>query len=288
MDMDTETKAQRGIQSIEVGGAILVALAEAGEAMSLKDLAAAAAMAPAKAHPYLVSYGKLGLVRQDAISGRYELGPLALKIGLACLRRLNPVKVATAAAARLAERVQLTVALAVWGNAGPTIVHIEESSWPIHMNLRTGTVMSLNTATGRVFAAYLPAKMVERFADSAVRSPSFPEVAGGRSSWQAMQDELAEVRRHGMARAVGAPIPGVNAFSAPVFDHDGHLALVITILGPAGGFDPAWASVNARTLRETAEEVSHLLGSAPPPAAKAAGEAKPKTKTGARRGGVAA
>lgn len=259
--MENTAKARRGIQSIEVGGSILVALAAAGDAMTLKDLAAAAKMSAAKAHPYLVSYGNLGLVRQDAVTGRYELGPLALKIGLACLRRLNPVKVATAATAALAQRIQQTVALAVWGNAGPTIVHIEESTWPIHMNLRTGTVMSLNTATGRVFAAYLPAKMMERFVENAARNPGFPQVAGGHSNWEEMQPALEEVRRRGLARALGAPIPGVNAFSAPVFDHEGHVVLVITALGPAGAFDADWESANAQALRETAQEVSNALGS---------------------------
>ena len=39
--------AQRGIQSIEVGGALLQALADQGRALALKDLAAAAGMAPA-------------------------------------------------------------------------------------------------------------------------------------------------------------------------------------------------------------------------------------------------
>jgi DNA-binding IclR family transcriptional regulator len=33
--------------------------------MALKDLALAAGMSPPKAHPYLVSFGKLGLIAQD-------------------------------------------------------------------------------------------------------------------------------------------------------------------------------------------------------------------------------
>jgi DNA-binding IclR family transcriptional regulator len=253
-------KERRGIQSMEVGGALLIALADVGKAMSLKDLAQAAGMPPAKAHPYLVSFGKLGLVEQDPVTARYELGPLALRMGLACLRRLDPVRLGMAAGAQLAERIKQTVALAVWGNAGPAVVHIEESTYPIHMNLRTGTVMSLNTATGRVFAAYMPAKMMERFVEDSARSPTFPMGTGQADSWQSMQPALQEVRDRGLARAVGNPIPGVNAFSAPVFDHEGHIVLAMTILGPAGGFDPDWNSANAIALREAAEELSHRLG----------------------------
>ena len=79
--------AQRGIQSVEVGGRLLLALVHEGRPMALKDLAQAAQMSPAKAHPYLVSYGKLGLVVQDGASGHYGLGPLAMQIGLISLQQ---------------------------------------------------------------------------------------------------------------------------------------------------------------------------------------------------------
>jgi len=255
-----DEKERRGIQSIEVGGQLLTALAKSGGAMSLKQLAQEAQMTAAKAHPYLVSFGKLGLVSQDPVSGRYALGRLALHMGLACLRQLNPVRLATAAAVELEQRIHHTVALAVWGNAGPTVIHLEESSHPIHMNLRAGTVMSLTTATGLVFGAYMPARMIERFVEESMRPDAFPHIIGERRNWQEMQPALAEVREHGMARAIGQPIAGVSAFSVPVFDHNGHIVLVITIVGPTGGFEPDWDCTNARALKETAAAISADLG----------------------------
>ena len=83
---------QRGIQSIEVGGQLLHALAHAGRPLPLKELAASAGMAAAKAHPYLVSFGKIGLVEQDKASGRYGLGALALQLGLMSLQQADPVR----------------------------------------------------------------------------------------------------------------------------------------------------------------------------------------------------
>ena len=93
-------------------------------------------MAAAKAHPYLVSFMRLGLVEQDRASGRYELGPLALQMGLACMRRLNPVRIGTEAIVELAADIGQTVALALWGNHGPTVVRIEEASAAVHVNMR--------------------------------------------------------------------------------------------------------------------------------------------------------
>jgi len=98
---------QRGIGSVEVGGQLLRVLTVADGPMMLRDLAASAGMTAAKAHPYMVSYMRLGLVEQDRASGRYELGPLALQMGLASMRRLNPVRVATEAIAELVDVMQL-------------------------------------------------------------------------------------------------------------------------------------------------------------------------------------
>ena len=148
--------AQRGIQSIEVGGQLLRALAHAGRPLPLKDLAAAAGMAAAKAHPYLVSFGKIGLVEQDRASGRYGLGPLALQLGLMSLQQADPVRIATPLIEDLAAASGHTVAIAVWGTHGPTIVRLAESPAAVHVNMRHGTVFSITgTASGQLFAAWL-------------------------------------------------------------------------------------------------------------------------------------
>src|SRR2546430_7288062 len=122
----------------------------------LRDLAKDAGMSAAKAHRYLVSFQRLQLVVQDAASSRYDLGPAALKMGLASLERLDGVKLARERVVRLMEEIGHTLALAVWGNQGPTIVHWEESPQAITVNLRLGDVMPLlSSATGLCFLAFM-------------------------------------------------------------------------------------------------------------------------------------
>ena len=251
-------KPQRGIQSIEVGGKLLLTLANASRAMALGELALEGGMDASKAHRYLVSFGKLGLVRQDPSSGTYDLGPLAAQLGLAALRRLDPLREATRAAEMLVTRIGHTVAIAAHGHLGPTIVRIEESVHPLHVNMRTGTVMSLlNTATGLVFAAYLPPSVVANMmAQEALRLYG----NDARASDASIAKTLADVRRHGLARAVGRPIPGINALSAPVFDFDGRPVLALTALGPSGTFDASWSGPLARAVSECAKDLSIRLG----------------------------
>jgi len=148
---------QRGIQSVEVGGQLLRALAHHGRALPLKELALEAGMAPAKAHAYLVSLVKLGLVEQDAASGRYGLGPLALQLGLIALQQLDPLALATPLIEPLAAACGHSVAVVVWGDRGATVVRVAQPPAPVFVSMRPGTVMSLRgTASGRLFAAHLP------------------------------------------------------------------------------------------------------------------------------------
>ena len=251
---------RRGIQSIEIGGKLLQALVRAGRSLKLGDLAREADMPPAKAHGYLVSFGKLELIEQDPITGEYGLGRFALQIGLTALQRLDPLRLAQPVAAELAAEIDQTVAIAVWGSHGPTIVKIEEATFPLHVNLRTGTVMSLGTtATGLVFAAFLPpaqvAAMLEGEGHRAVGASPEEEL-----SLEDIRRQLNEVRRRGLARAVGKPIPGVNALCAPVFDSERRLALAITALGPAGRFDADWDSPIAQALKRSCGALSARLG----------------------------
>ncbi len=255
------SRDSRGIQSIEVGGELLRALARSGEPMMLRDLAREAGMAPAKAHPYLVSFSRIGLIEQDETTGRYEIGRLALELGLISLRRLSAVRIATPKIAALAESIDHAVSLAVWGTHGPTVVRLEEPSHPVHIAMRAGSTMALlETATGRAFAAFLPPKTLKSALDGGLDRLGIgydPK----RSLKSADIDKiLDEVRRHGLARAIGDPLPGVNAFAAPVFDHSGRVVLVITAMGPAGTFDARWDSAIAAALREVATDVSKRLG----------------------------
>ncbi len=256
---DTE---RRRIQSIETGFALLAALVDAAAPLTLGDLAKRAGMSAAKAHPYLVSFINVGLVRQDALSGQYELGPFALQMGLVSLQRLDPVRIALPELAELSARIGHTLSLAVMGSHGPTVVHIREASYPVHVNMRPGTVMSLrHTATGRVFAAWLPQAVLNHYLEREAGDNAVVTSVGHpiptESAWQA---DLRDVRERGMARAQGHPLPGVNAFSVPVFNHEGQIVLALTCLGPSSLLDAEWSSPIAASLKHCADIISHKLG----------------------------
>lgn len=256
-------KTRAGIQSVEVGYALLEALARARGPLMLRDLAAAAGMSAAKAHRYLVSFQRLGLVSQDAANARYDLGPAALRMGLAAITRLDAVKLARERLPALMPQIGHTLALAVWGNHGPTIVHWEESPEAVTVNLRLGDVMPLlSSATGRCFAAHVSRDAIAPL----LRAELTRARQLGRTDLPRTQAELKalldDVRHRGLARVVDTLLPGIAGLCAPVFDFDGHLVLGIVALGSVATFDSNWHGPVATALSQAARQLSRDLGHA--------------------------
>lgn len=258
---DDATKQRQGIQSIEVGTRLLRALAANGRSMMLRDLAKNAAMPAAKAHRYLVSFMRMGLVEQNSNTGRYDLGGFALELGLASLARIDPVRLAAPVLDDLCERIGETVALAMWGNHGATCVRWVEAGGPITVTLRTGVVLPLTaSATGLAFAAFYRSPYLNKQLDAELSAAAEATNRTVASLMQDLEGKLDEIRTHGISRASGSMIPGINGFSAPVFDHTNRMIAAITSLGTIGHFDMDWNSSLAKSIKEAAATLSKRLG----------------------------
>lgn len=274
-DAPEEGEPQRaGIQSVEVGFELLKALSEVPGALMLRDLAAAAGMSAAKAHRYLVSFQRMGLIVQDPLSNRYDLGPAALRLGLATLSRIDAVKMARERIPALLQETGHTLAIAVWGNQGPTMVHWAEAPQAVPVTLRLGDVMPLLTsATGRCFAAFMPHEgqdgqrippMIREELARLNRLPSTGLPMEDVPLTPAQVDAMLEdTRRHGMGRVVHSMVAGVGGFCAPVFDAQGRLTLGLVVLGSLASLDTRWEGQPAQALRRCADQISADIGHRP-------------------------
>ena len=258
---------RQGVQSVEQGARLLSVVAAAPLPMTLSAAAAAAGMVPSKAHRYLVSLARARLIEQNPVSGRYGIGPAALEIGLAALRRLDVARVGEQVIADLGDVVHETVVMTVWANHGPTIIRWADCARHVSLRVRLGSSVPLLTSSnGRVFLAWLPAVLTSPFIDAELAEVNGAAHRAGLRSPADVEHLAASVRRHGLAHVDGELEPGIAALSAPVFDYNGALAAALTLVGPHGGLDVAYNSVNARALVRAANELSSRLGAPPRPA----------------------
>lgn len=262
---DNDDEDIGGIQAVDTAVKLLIALVDTSKPLSLKAVAERSDMPPPKAHRYMVSFCRGGLAKRDPISGGYQLGPLAVRMGLTALRHLNVVQVATPTLTALRDELDVTAGLAVWGTAGPTFVHFEETTDPLTISGRPGSILPLlSSSAGRVFGAYLPRSLTEEYIRQEMAGKARPGVASSKAA-QAMTMKDVEalfehVRTHRLGQSLGELNPGMNGLSAPLFDHSGSLVGVINLWAPAGKIDAGLHSPVARALTAHAEKASRQMG----------------------------
>jgi len=204
---------------------------------------------------------RIGLVEQDPETGRYDFGPFALTMGLTRLNRIDALARVRPIVRALADRLDQTVAVAVWGNHGATIVQWQESGHPVSVNLRAGAVLPLlASSTGRCFAAHLPRALTASMIDAELRQAGRsddPRLPRSRAGFEAI---LAELRERGVSRVQGTLLLGVHSFTVPVFDAGGRMVIGLIALGHSGTFDSAWTSPILAALRAEAAALSRQLG----------------------------
>jgi DNA-binding IclR family transcriptional regulator len=226
-----------GIKSVEIVGRILRTLATQVKATSLKELARSSGMSAPKIHRYLASLVRIGLVQQSADDRSYALGPFALEVGAAAARSSEPLQGAIRRLQRLRNLIDETIVLSVWSPHGPIILEVEESTRPIVMTMKRGTVLPvLSTATGIVFCAQLPRfhtnPLIERELSGEVENN--PMVKNTKE----LDQLLSRVRDQGYALNSGHLLPDIIALAAPVFDLTGALTAVLGVIGRENRIDP--------------------------------------------------
>lgn len=259
-----------GVQAVETGMRILSALIELGPTPMLKTIAERAGMPPPKAHRYLTSYTRTGVVERNPKTGGYRLGPLAVRLGLAALRHLDVVSVANPALDEMRDSLGFSAGLAVWGTYGPTFVRVAETDSVVILSIRPGSVMPiLNSAMGRVFGAYLPRTRTQALIEAEMQglSPTSAAIAFTGRSPKTMrvpeiEDMFGAIRKAGVANVMGDLNLGIHALAAPIFDHDGQVVGALSIFGGAGLIDVSIDGDNAAAIKAKALEISRALGMA--------------------------
>jgi DNA-binding IclR family transcriptional regulator len=254
----TRTKGKglprHGNRSIVVAVSLLRVIASLGRPATLSEIASAAGMSAPRAHRYLLGLANTRLVEHSAISGHYDLGSEIVELGVAALGKVDAVRFASEALAPLADETGLAALTTVWGTNGPTVIRCEQSQLVSAVRVREGRNLSLlHSASGRVFLAYLPEAITAPFVER--------ELADSKGKYTSKNVETmqADVRKRGLARGIGEETPNIAAIAAPVFAHNGRLALCIALVS-AVGFDTSHTGEPAEALKRVAIELSRRLG----------------------------
>lgn len=261
MDQETSNEAtgrRRGIQSVEIGLRVLQSLSALGVPSSLSAIAQVCDMAAPQVHRYLQSLIAAGMARQEADTGRYDLGPAAIKLGLVALARTDAFRLVDAMISDYCLRTGQTVQIAALGPLGPTIVRWYSGGPSVATSLSVGSLLSLvHSATGRAFIAFAPSVETRDLVAKELRRSPFTK--------SELDKICAQIRIDGRAGVSGTVIPGLSAAAFPIFNLQGQPVLTATLLWPEILVDERQTAF-ADELADICRQISGQLGWSPPAA----------------------
>ncbi|WNV11797.1 IclR family transcriptional regulator [Tardiphaga sp. 709] len=249
----TEQRASGGVNSVEVGLSLLQPLLEAGTPLTLKAISSALGMPPPKAHRYLASLIAAKLVQREHSTPRYELGPLAVRLGFAALGMLDRDGLARRAMSRLAMETHTTACVVMWADKGAIVVAVEPGPGTIFTGLRIGSHLPLlHSATGRLFLAHLSSMQTAShlILEDCVPPEADPELAKA----------LRDIRTSGVSGIRDGVMLGMSGLAAPVFNHEGGIHCSLTLVFQTYAVKSEKVVSMTRQLRSAAEDLSHQLG----------------------------
>ena len=245
---DDAPASRRGIQSVEIGFRVLAALAAEPQPSTLGAVAKRSGLSASQTHRYLASLIASGMAHQDPSSGRYDLGPQAIQVGLAALARTDVFAEADPMIAEFTRETGRTTLVAARGPLGPTIVRWHAGRRPVITSLTVGSVLPLlGSATGHAFLGFMS---TEELAGSIEQETA--------SDPRAADIDVAAIRqrvRKAMSASVDEMlIPGLRATAVPILDIQGQAALVATVMAT-----PAFARKDDEQIVEALKSVCQAL-----------------------------
>ena len=120
-----------------------------------------------------------------------------------------------------------------WKGNVPLIRRVLDSSQLISVEVRLGAELSpLNSASGRNYLAHLPDKRRKELIDQHYEnSKSLPKHRGKPVTRDELQLHLDTIKRDKYCAFFSDYLPEINVLSCPVFDINGSIVTVITLLG---------------------------------------------------------
>ena len=219
------------IQVIERATRLLDALASESDPVTLKSLAQTTQLHPSTAHRIL---NDLVLARyvERVDSGLYQLGMRLLELGSLVRGRLNVREAAVDAMQALHKLTGQTVNLSI--QQGDEIVYVDRA-WSERSGMQVvraigGRAPLHLTSTGKLFLAAADPRHVRAYA---TRTGLAGNTRNSLTAFDALDRELALIRRHGYARDNEELELGVRCIAAGIHDDTGRLVAGLSISAPA-------------------------------------------------------
>lgn len=254
---DRESVGQT-IATVERAADVLVHFVESDQStLGITEIADALGLSKAAVHRILASLRTRELIELDELTRRYSLGVMSMKLGLAYLDRIDVRRIAHPELVRLSERTAETATLSV--RSGWSRFYVDQATprREVIMSVSLGTPYPLHAGgSSKAFLAFLPDDEVEAYLAQPELARLTPDTIVDKTK---LRRELTRTRKRGYAQSFAERQSGAASVAAPILDHTGRPAGVISVCGPVERFRGE-AEACSEPLLETTRRLSIKLG----------------------------
>ena len=252
--MNEQESPKPAIQVLERSFALFDVLAAHPDPVSLKQISAQTGLHPSTAHRILNDLALGGFVDRPQ-AGSYRLGMRLLELGNLVKARLDVREAALGPMRELHRVTHQPVNLSM--RQGDEIVYIERS-YSEHSGMQVvraigGRAPLHLTSVGKLFLATDDPQKVRAYA---TRTGLAGHTRNSITALPALERELANVRRLGIARDDEELELGVRCMAAGIYDDQNKLIAGLSVSAPADRLEEAWLE----RVKTTAAQISTALG----------------------------
>lgn len=246
-------------KTLAKGLSLLVLLSRQETALSLDELTSLSGMSKTVCYRLLSTLKEMNFVEQGSQTKRYRLGAQNISIGAAALSSLSLRHVALPFMEHLREKSNETVNLAVLEGTDIVFVARLEANHIINTRHRIGERLPVYcTCQGKAIMAFSPPENVEWL----LSQIDFKAVTEHTlTTPQAIREELALIRRRGIAFNDQELERGLCAVAAPILDYTEYAVASLNISFPLMRHSKQEAVEDfAPVVAKACQEISRLLG----------------------------
>lgn len=243
-------------RALDRGLLILETLA-ARPQLTLAEIADACDLSPATALRILRTLEMRNFVQRDDDTRAFAIGLKAFEVGSRFLSETRLTETCRLILRRLAGATGQSATLAILDHADIVYVDVHEGNAPLRSTPEVGTRAPAHaTAPGKCLLAD---RWVGKLTEAIGEGP-YPRITNRTiTARDALREELATVRREGLAIEHGELLTDISGAACPVRDRTGEVVAAIALQAPSAMMDAQGADWIEK-LRAAAVETSHRLG----------------------------
>jgi len=249
--------ARKRITGLHKGLQILSCFGPQKESLSAREIAEIFGVPPSTVYRYLDTLIEDGFLTRNRKNGTYRLGYMLLHLGNQVSQSVGFLEITKPHLSDLSRRFDETVLLMVRSGGRVVCLDMKETSKPIRLNMKIGTVLPLYAgASSKVLLAYQPEQFIKDYLKDVVIKKVAPNTILSKDE---LLTDLKKILMRGFAVTRQDVSPGVMGIAAPIFDAGGAIVASFVLAGPVERLDSREGELVPAVV-ESARAASRDLG----------------------------